>query len=193
MHPALSVILFTTASGAGYGLLFLIGLLTGTGFLPESRWFAVAAFGLSLGAISFGLLASTFHLGRPERAWRAFSQWRTSWLSREGVASVIAYLPAGLLAMQAGAGEMHRAALAAFAGLEAVDAVEPDAQGIRSIRIEIGQRRHMPAAVPFLAIDCAGMTSHADVEIDDEAELPGARRGQAGHRAVSRRPRKRAP
>ena len=99
MHPALSVILFTTASGAGYGLLFLIGLLTGTSFLPESRWFAVAAFGLSLGAISFGLLASTFHLGRPERAWRAFSQWRTSWLSREGVASVIAYLPAGLLAL----------------------------------------------------------------------------------------------
>ena len=99
MHPALSVILFTTASGAGYGLLFLIGLLTGTSFLPESRWFAVAAFGLSLGAISFGLLASTFHLGRPERAWRAFSQWRTSWLSREGVASVIAYVPAGLLAL----------------------------------------------------------------------------------------------
>jgi DMSO reductase anchor subunit len=99
MHPALSVILFTTASGAGYGLLFLIGLLTGTSFLPESRWFAVAAFGFSLGAISFGLLASTFHLGRPERAWRAFSQWRTSWLSREGVASVIAYLPAGLLAL----------------------------------------------------------------------------------------------
>ena len=54
---------------------------------------------MSLGAITFGLLASTFHLGRPERAWRAFSQWRTSWLSREGVASVIAYLPAGLLAL----------------------------------------------------------------------------------------------
>jgi DMSO reductase anchor subunit len=99
MHPALSVILFTTASGAGYGLLFLVGLLTGTSFLPESRWFAVAAFALSLGAVSFGLLASTFHLGRPERAWRAFSQWRSSWLSREGVASVVTYLPAGLLAL----------------------------------------------------------------------------------------------
>jgi sulfite dehydrogenase (quinone) subunit SoeC len=83
MHPALSVILFTTASGAGYGLLFLVGLLTGTSFLPESRWFAVAAFALSLGAVSFGLLASTFHLGRPERAWRAVLMWRTSWLSRE--------------------------------------------------------------------------------------------------------------
>jgi sulfite dehydrogenase (quinone) subunit SoeC len=99
MHPALSVILFTTASGAGYGLLFLIGLLTGTPFLPESRWFALAAFALSLGAISFGLMASTFHLGRPERAWRAISQWRSSWLSREGIASLATYVPAGALAV----------------------------------------------------------------------------------------------
>jgi len=32
------------------------------------------------------------------RAWRAFSQWRTSWLSREGVAAVLAYVPALLFA-----------------------------------------------------------------------------------------------
>jgi DMSO reductase anchor subunit len=99
MHPALSVILFTTASGAGYGLLFLLGLLTGTTLLPESRWFAATAFALSLGTISFGLLASTFHLGHPERAWRALSQWRSSWLSREGVASLVVYPPAGILAI----------------------------------------------------------------------------------------------
>ena len=99
MHPAFSVILFTTASGAGYGLLFLIGVLRGTGFLPESRWFAGAAFALSLGVISFGLLASTFHLGHPERAWRALSQWRSSWLSREGIASLIVCPPAGALAL----------------------------------------------------------------------------------------------
>ena len=99
MHPAFSVILFTTASGAGYGLLFLIGVLSGTAFLPESRWFAGFAFGLSLGAISFGLLASTFHLGHPERAWRAICQWRSSWLSREGIASLIVYPPAGALAL----------------------------------------------------------------------------------------------
>ena len=30
-----------------------------------------------------GLVASFFHLGRPERAWRTAAQWRTSWLSRE--------------------------------------------------------------------------------------------------------------
>ncbi len=41
--------------------------------------------GLALGLIAAGLLSSTGHLGRPERAWRAFSQWRSSWLSREGV------------------------------------------------------------------------------------------------------------
>ncbi len=100
MHPALSVILFTTASGAGYGLLFA-GRAADRDELLAGRaaGSAVAAFGLSLGAITFGLLSSTFHLGHPERAWRAFSQWRTSWLSREGVASVIAYLPAGLLAL----------------------------------------------------------------------------------------------
>ncbi len=40
------------------------------------------------------MLSSTFHLGHPERAWRAFSQWRTSWLSREGVAALLAYIPA---------------------------------------------------------------------------------------------------
>ena len=46
--------------------------------------------------ISAGLLSSAAHLGRPERAWRAFSQWRSSWLSREGVASVATFIPAGL-------------------------------------------------------------------------------------------------
>ena len=44
--------------------------------------------------ITAGLLSSTFHLGHPERAWRALSQWRSSWLSREGVLAVLTYLPA---------------------------------------------------------------------------------------------------
>jgi DMSO reductase anchor subunit len=48
--------------------------------------------------VTAGLLSSTFHLGHPERAWRAFSQWRSSWLSREGVAAVFTYLPAGMFA-----------------------------------------------------------------------------------------------
>lgn len=99
MHPAFSVIFFTTASGAGYGLLALLGLLGPAGLLPPERGFGLGAFGLALGAVTFGLISSTFHLGHPERAWRAFSQWRSSWLSREGIASVLAYLPTGLFAL----------------------------------------------------------------------------------------------
>ncbi len=58
------------------------------------RWLGLAGFGLALALITAGLLSSTAHLGRPERAWRAFSQWRTSWLSREGVMAVVTYVPA---------------------------------------------------------------------------------------------------
>lgn len=99
MHPAASVIFFTVASGAGYGLLFLLGVCGAVGWLPPERWFGLAAFALALGAITFGLLSSTFHLGHPERAWRALSQWRSSWLSREGLASLITYIPAGLFGL----------------------------------------------------------------------------------------------
>jgi DMSO reductase anchor subunit len=70
----------------GLGLLILLLL----GF---------AGFALAFALVTAGLLASTAHLGRPERAWRAFSQWRTSWLSREGVLAVATYVPAGLLAI----------------------------------------------------------------------------------------------
>jgi sulfite dehydrogenase (quinone) subunit SoeC len=94
MHPAYSVILFTTASGAGYGLLFVLGLLRAFDLVTRDWWFGATAIFIALGLITVGLLASTFHLGRPERAWRAFSQWRSSWLSREGVASVATYVPA---------------------------------------------------------------------------------------------------
>ena len=94
MNPAYSVILFTTASGAGYGLLALLGLV-GFNHGPASSFaFGLVAIVSALGLITIGLLSSTFHLGHPERAWRAFSQWRSSWLSREGVASVITYVPA---------------------------------------------------------------------------------------------------
>ena len=83
MHPALSIILFTTLSGLGFGALTWLGF----GAVPEDTRQAItlAAFVLSVA----GLSASSFHLGHPERAWRAFSQWRSSWLSREGVMAVI--------------------------------------------------------------------------------------------------------
>ncbi|CCV14756.1 DmsC/YnfH family molybdoenzyme membrane anchor subunit [Mesorhizobium sp. STM 4661] len=96
MHPAFSVVFFTTATGAGYGLLALLGVLGGVGAIPADFWLGLISMGLALGLIAAGLLSSTGHLGRPERAWRAFSQWRSSWLSREGVASVVTFVPAGL-------------------------------------------------------------------------------------------------
>lgn len=96
MHPAYSVIFFTTASGAGYGLLIWLGLLGPLGWVPQASAFGFVALGLALALITGGLLSSTAHLGHPERAWRALSQWRTSWLSREGVAAIATYVPAGL-------------------------------------------------------------------------------------------------
>lgn len=102
MHPAFSVIFFTTLSGAGYGLMAWIGALAFYQYANGSpaepmREFAFAMLS-ALILVSVGLLSSTLHLGKPLRAWRAFSQWRTSWLSREGVMAILAYVPAlGLL------------------------------------------------------------------------------------------------
>lgn len=93
MHPASSIIVFTTLSGAGCGLLFWLGLYGAAGLLPVDPRFAVVSMLGALGAITAGLLSSLLHLGHPERAWRALSQWRTSWLSREGVAAIASYLP----------------------------------------------------------------------------------------------------
>ncbi len=88
MHPAPSVIIFTTLSGLGFGLFMWLGLgipdVTGW---PAFIWFFIA-YALSVG----GLIASTFHLGNPRNAIYAFSQWRTSWLSREGIMAVVTLL-----------------------------------------------------------------------------------------------------
>lgn len=92
MHPARSVIAFTTLSGAGFGLLFWLGL----GLPDVTGWVAFAFFAVGYALAAGGLLASTFHLGHPERAWKAFSQWRSSWLSREGVCSVAALVVMGV-------------------------------------------------------------------------------------------------
>ena len=95
MHPAYSVIFFTSLSGAGYGLLAILGVGLLTDLLPRETGFALAAMTLCLGLIIGGLLCSSLHLHHPERALLAFSQWRSSWLSREGVAAMATFPPAG--------------------------------------------------------------------------------------------------
>jgi DMSO reductase anchor subunit len=90
MHPAFSVIFLTTLIGAGQGLF--LALYTGqlyslANLLPaqSDNFYAMGSFS-ALALLIAGLVASVFHLGRPERAWRAATQWRTSWLSREVIA-----------------------------------------------------------------------------------------------------------
>jgi DMSO reductase anchor subunit len=99
MHPAYSVILFTTASGAGYGLLIWLAVAAALNLVPRDPLLGFFGLGLAVALVTVGLLSSTLHLGRPERAWRAFSQWRSSWLSREGVASVVTYIPVAALGL----------------------------------------------------------------------------------------------
>lgn len=88
MNPAYSVIFLTVLIGAGQGLfLALYGCeLAGFGAVPGERATLALGAGLALGLSGLGLLASFFHLGHPERAWRAAAMWRTSWLSREVIA-----------------------------------------------------------------------------------------------------------
>jgi len=87
MHPAFSVIFLTTLIGAGQGLflaLFTVESYAAFGLLPPqaSDFYAIGS-AVAVLLMALGLVASFFHLGRPERAWRAATQWRTSWLSRE--------------------------------------------------------------------------------------------------------------
>lgn len=97
MHPAFSVIFFTVASGAGFGLFSLLFIADtfklGGGFERDQL---VAGGLIAMGLVVFGLLSSTFHLANPKNAWRAFSRFRTSWLSREGVFAVL-FMPLALV------------------------------------------------------------------------------------------------
>lgn len=94
MKPAPSIVGFTSVSGLGYGMLIVLSAGVLSGLIPSDRWLGVTGLLLALGLITAGLLASTLHLGHPERAWRAVTQWRSSWLSREGLLAIATYVPA---------------------------------------------------------------------------------------------------
>ncbi len=113
MRPAFSVIFLTTLIGAGQGLFIALyvtelGAMLGAWAMPAGPYFSLGC-ALSLALLGAGLLASFFHLGRPERAWRSAAMWRTSWLSREVIvlpafmATVAAY---GMAHHLRGAGDL---------------------------------------------------------------------------------------
>lgn len=95
MKPAFSVIFFTVASGSGLGLMvwLILGRWLPGGVEGLPFWVGAALAGV---LISGGLLSSTLHLANPRNAWRAFTRFRSSWLSREGVLAVLVYPLAAL-------------------------------------------------------------------------------------------------
>ncbi|MDQ6924544.1 MAG: dimethyl sulfoxide reductase anchor subunit [Pseudomonadota bacterium] len=84
MKPSLSIIFFTVSSGAGLGLLALLALgdLLDNALPSDALMQGIA---LALTLVAAGLASSVLHLAKPANAWRAFSRFRTSWLSREAV------------------------------------------------------------------------------------------------------------
>lgn len=146
MHPAFSVIFLTTLIGVGQGLF--LALYTGQLYsvfnvLPvqDSHSFYGIGSLLSLLFLAAGLLASFFHLGHPERAWRSAAMWRTSWLSRE-----VLVLPA-FMSMTAAYGVVH------YFGLNPVLFTYKDVFSV-DISLLIGA---INTGLAFLLFICTGM------------------------------------
>ncbi len=119
MHPAPSVILFSVLSGLGFGMLVWLGIgkppVTGM----SAFIFFFVAYALSVG----GLLSATFHLGNPKNSLKAFSQWQTSWLSREGCCAIAALTVMGIYAAGAIFLETHWMFLGAIGSILSIGTV----------------------------------------------------------------------
>jgi DMSO reductase anchor subunit len=151
MHPASSIIIFTTLSGAGFGLMAWLGLGLGS----ERADFGVIACGLALLLASAGLIASLWHLGNPQRAWRALSQWRSSWLSREGGLAVATLAAFGLYALLWVSGYGRVTALGLLAALLALATVYSTSMIYASIKA-VPRWSKPPTPALFMAFAAAG-------------------------------------
>ena len=123
MHPALSVIFFTVTAGAGYGLLFLLAFAHIANLSESINPDQITVMGVvGLVLVTAGLVSSTFHLANPKNAWRSFTRFRTSWLSREAVFAVLFY-PVSLIWLALEFFTGNSAATAVFAIIMAVMAL----------------------------------------------------------------------
>ena len=149
MHPAPSLILFSSLSGLGLGLLAWLCVLMPAG--QAAFWSFALAFLLAGG----GFLASTFHLLRPSRAHLAFTQWRSSWLSREAILAVAALALAALHAALLTFRGDSPAPLGWLAALLALATVLATAMIYAQMR-SIPRWRHWSTPAHFLVLSLAG-------------------------------------
>jgi DMSO reductase anchor subunit len=175
MNPAFSVIFFTVMSGLGYGLWAVLGyrLLAGKALSPTTALLVLLLGGVFVAA---GLCSSLLHLGQPQRAWRAFSQWRTSWLSREGVAAVASFLPATGLAWVIWRGGSPLAANAFALALIAAAIVTTECTGMiyASLKpVPAWTHRHVPFVYAVLAVYTGGLAFAALRVLAGGAVEPG--------------------
>jgi DMSO reductase anchor subunit len=151
MHPAPSVILFSTLSGLGFGFLCFLGW----GALTPTGWAAFFLWGLGYGLAVGGLMASTFHLGNPKNALKAFTQWRTSWLSREAWTSVATLLLLAPVALAGIFGLSLPRVLGQVGGLLALVTVFTTAMIYTQIKA-VPRWHHWLTPVMFLSFALAG-------------------------------------
>ncbi len=92
-----SLVAFTILSQMAVGALCILCLLhlwVDSSALSDRIAFAVVA------SMALALLASLFHLGSPENAWRALANWSYSWISREILFGLLFTLASGVLALE---------------------------------------------------------------------------------------------
>ena len=153
MHPAPSIILFTSLSGLGFGLLALLGL----GYPAVTGWAAFAFFAIAYVLAVGGLISSTLHLGHPERALKAFTQWRSSWLSREGWLAVATLVVMAVYGAALVFGETRIAPLGLLGSVLALGTVFATSMIYTQLRT-VPRWNHWSPPVLFLGYALAGGT-----------------------------------